>query len=123
MLLLMLGLIGSFGSAGLSGAQELKEGSFEIRFEPTAKLQTGAPIPFQITVQDPLHKPLVDAKVTLQIETADQNNVQVFKAPAIESGVYIAKPVFRSPGQWEVLVTVVRNEKQSARTIEYTVPK
>lgn len=103
--------------------QELQTADWDIYFEPTAKLQTGAPIPFQITVNDSLHKPLVDAKVTLQIETPDRQKVEVFKAPAIDKGVYIAKPVFPSPGQWDVLVDVRRDNRENARTIQYNVPR
>jgi hypothetical protein len=122
-LVLLLGLAGLFGLAEPSTAQGLKEGNFDIRFEPTATLQTGAQIPFQITVHDALQKPLVDANVTLQIETVDHRDVRMFKAPAVDRGVYMAKPVFPSPGQWNVLVEVRRDDKVSARTIEYSVPK
>ena len=103
-------------------AQE-RPGNFDIRFEPTAMLQTGADIPFQITVRDALHKPLVDAKVTLQIETAQHDHVQVFKAPAIDRGVYMAKPVFSEAGTWSVLVQVHRADQESSRTIEFNVPR
>ncbi|MCU1294735.1 MAG: hypothetical protein JWP08_3585 [Bryobacterales bacterium] len=119
---LVLGLMGLFGTAGLSGRQELQEGNYDIRFEPTARLQTGAQIPFQITVRDSLGKPLVDAKVTLQIETADHQRAVTFKAPAVDQGVYLAKPVFPSAGQWSVLVEVHRDQRESARTIEYSIP-
>ena len=100
-----------------------REGNFTIRFEPTAILQTGAQIPFQITVTDDLRKPVVEAKVTLQIETADGKNVQVFKAPSIGSGQYLSKPVFPQPGQWNISVDVQRNGDESRRTVEFTVPK
>ncbi len=121
--LLLLGL-------GLSFAQT-RDGNFIIRFEPTAVLQTGAPIPFQITVHDAEHKPLPDAKVTLQIETANHTRVKVFPAPSADQratpGVYIAKPVFDAPGEWVVYVEVRRQngrwEETSARSINYTVPE
>ena len=121
--LLLLGL-------GLLFAQE-RDGNFSIRFEPTAVLQTGAPIPFQITVHDAAHKALVDAKVTLQIETANHTHVRVFPAPAVDQraqpGVYVAKPVFDVPGEWSVYVEVRRQngrwEEMSARTIDFTVPE
>lgn len=119
-----------FGLVGLLLAQE-REGNFGIRFEPTAVLQTGAPIPFQITVQNADHKPLIDAKVTLQIETANHTHVKVFPAPAADQranpGVYIAKPVFDVAGEWEVYVEVRRQsgrwDEMSARTIQYNVPE
>jgi hypothetical protein len=121
--LLLLGL-------GLLFAQE-REGNFTVRFEPTAVLQTGAPIPFQITVHDANHKPLADAKVTLQIETANHTHVKVFPAPAVDAranpGIYVAKPVFDAAGEWSVYVEVRRQngrwEEMSARTIEFTVPE
>jgi hypothetical protein len=115
---------------GLLLAQE-RDGNFGIRFEPTAVLQTGAPVPFQITVNDAAHKPLPDAKVTLQIETSNHTHVKVFPAPPADQraqpGVYVAKPVFDIPGEWNVSVTVRRQngrwEEVSARSIQFTVPE
>jgi YtkA-like len=119
---LVLGLMGLLGAAGASAGQELREGNFDIRFEPTARLQTGAQIPFQIKVVDALGKPLVDAKVTLQIETASHERATTFKAPAVAPGMYVAKPVFPSTGQWSVFVHVLRADQESARTIVYSIP-
>jgi hypothetical protein len=107
---------------GLLAAQE-REGNFDIRFEPTAKLQTGVQVPFKITVYDALHKPLPDAKVTLQIETPEHTHVKVFPAPAIDVGVYIAKPVFPDSGEWDIYVEVHRANEMSARTIQFSVAK
>lgn len=115
---------------GLLFGQE-REGNFSIRFEPTATLQTGAPIPFQITVNDSDHKPLPDAKVTLQIEMANHTRVKVFPAPAADPranpGVYVAKPLFDAAGEWDVYVEVHRpngrSDEMSARTIQFTVPE
>lgn len=98
-----------------------REGNFDIRFEPTAVLQTGTAVPFKIDVKDDLHKPLTDAKVTLQIEMTDHSHVKVFPAPATNPGVYIAKPVFPIAGEWNVYVEVHRNNAMSARTIEFSV--
>ena len=111
-------------------AQE-RDGNFSIRFEPTAQLQTGAPIPFQITATDSAHKPLPDAKVKLQIEMANHTHVQVFPAPAVDPranpGVYVAKPVFDAAGEWSVYVEVRRengrSEEMSARSLTFTVPE
>ena len=100
-----------------------KEGNFTIRFEPTAMLQAEAQVPFQITVTDDLKKPVSEAKVTLQIETKDGQKVQVFKAPSIAAGVYLAKPVFPQAGQWTISVEVHRNDDTSTRSMEYTVAK
>lgn len=107
---------------GLIAAQE-REGNFDIRFEPTAKLQTGVAIPFQITVNDALHKPLPDAKVTLQIETAEHTHVKVYPAPAINPGIYIAKPVFPTSGEWNIYVEVHHANAMSSRTIPFSVPE
>ncbi len=110
-------------TAGLILAQQQHEGNFIIRFEPKAMLQTQAVIPFEIDVKDDLHNPLIQAKVTLQIETPEHTNVKVFNAPAVSPGVYIAKPVFPDAGQWNVYVEVRRGDAISARTIQYYVPE
>lgn len=107
---------------GVLLAQE-HEGNFNIRFEPKAKLQTGVQVPFEIDVKDGLKKPLPDAKVTLQIETMDHSHTQVFPAPAINPGVYIAKPVFPVSGEWDVYVEVRRDNEMSGRTIQFSVPE
>lgn len=109
-------------AAGLLLSQE-HEGNFTIRFEPDAVLQTNAPIPFKITVQDALKKPLIQATVTLQIETADHKGTKLFKAPSIGDGVYLAKPVFPAAGEWNVYVEVHRGDAMSARTIQFNVPE
>lgn len=111
-----------FGLVALLPAQD-RPGNFDIRLEPTAMLQTGADIPFQITVRDALRKPLVDAKVTLQVETAQHDHVQVYKAPAVDRGVYLAKPVFSQAGAWNLTVQVHRADQESSRTIEVNVPR
>ncbi len=98
-----------------------REGDFSIRFEPMAILQTGAPIPFHIQVEDARHKPLNDAKVTLQIETSEHKQVEKFKAVSIGEGVYTAKPSFSEAGEWLVLVEVHRDDQVSARTITFEV--
>jgi hypothetical protein len=101
-----------------------REGNFIIRFEPKAILQTGVPVPFEINVNDSLHKPVQQAIVTLQIETTEEHkNVKVFRAPATEPGVYVAKPVFPDSGDWSVYVEVRRNDQLSSRTIQFSVAK
>ena len=105
---------------GLLRAQE-REGNFDIRFEPTAILQTGAEIPFRITVKDALRKLLPDAKVTLQIETKEGADVKVFPASAVNPGIYIAKPVFPRSGEWSIYVEARRGNEMSARTIQFQV--
>jgi len=103
-------------------AQE-REGNFTIRFEPKAILQTGVPIPFEISVSNDLQQPVVQATVTLQIETTAHENVKVFKAPSVSAGVYVAKPVFPSSGDWTVYVEVRRSGAMSNRTNQYNVPE
>ncbi|MGI8962000.1 MAG: FixH family protein [Bryobacteraceae bacterium] len=100
-----------------------REGNFEIRFEPSAKLQTGIEVPFEIRINDALHKSLPDATVTLQIEMQDHSQIKVFPAPAVSPGVYIAKPVFPVAGEWNVYVQAHRNNEMSARTIQFNVPE
>jgi hypothetical protein len=105
---------------GLLAAVE-REGNFDIRFEPTAKLQTGVQVPFEIHISDALKKALPHAKVTLQIETPDHTHRKVFPAPAVGPGVYMSKPIFPLPGEWNVYVEAQWNDKMSARTIQFNV--
>jgi YtkA-like len=112
-----------FASLVLFGQLQQREGNFDIRFEPTAVLQTGAPIPFQITVRDDRKQPVADAKVTLQIETAEHAKTKLFRASAMDRGAYVAKPVFPDPGTWDVYVEVNRNGAISSRTIQFNVPQ
>ena len=69
-----------------------REGNFTIRFEPTAILQTGVQVPFEISVTDSRRNPLTQAEVKLYIETADGRERKAFVAPAVTAGVYLAKP-------------------------------
>ncbi len=103
-------------------AQE-HEGNFDIRFQPRVVLQANAVIPFEIRVNDDRSHPVIGAKVTLQIETSQHTNVKVYNAAAVDQGVYIAKPVFPSSGEWSIYVEVHRNGQMSARTIEFNIPE
>ncbi len=109
-------------AAGLAAAQN-HEGNFIIRFEPTADLQAKVEIPFAIHVLDDRHKPVLNATVTLQIETQQKTEVNVFKATGTDPGVYVAKPVFPSKGEWSVYVEVHQGERMTARTIDFHVPE
>lgn len=115
--------------AGMSTGQQqqqqapLREGNFDIRFEPTAILQTGTEIRFDIRVKDSDHNPVHGAQVTLQIETPEHQNTKVYRATEMQTGVYMAKPLFPSAGRWNVYVEVRRDDAISARTIEYYVGK
>jgi hypothetical protein len=111
-----------FVALGLS-AFAGREGNFTIRFEPKAVLQAEAQIPFEISVMNELKQPLHEGKVTLQIETKTHENVKVFKAPEVTPGMYLAKPIFPSAGEWTVSVEVRRNDQVSARSFEYAVSK
>ena len=99
----------------------MREGNFDIRVEPFAKLQAGVQVPFTIKVKDARGNPLTNAKVTLQIDTPDHTKTKAFPAPAIEAGTYMAKPVFPSAGGWTIDVEVQRNDQASARTLQFTV--
>ena len=107
---------------GLVSAQE-RPGNFEIRFQPAARLQTGAEIPFPISVKDALGKPLTNATVRLQIETPEHEHVRSYRAPAVDAGVYLAKPVFPEPGQWNVYVEARRDDAVTSRSIQFNVPQ
>ena len=98
------------------------EANFTIRIEPRVVLQTGTDIPVDVFVMDDLHKPLAQAKVTLQIETSEHKDVKVFPAREVSAGQYIAKPVFPKAGEWIVYVEVHRNNDMSARTTQFNVP-
>ncbi len=107
-------------SIGSAPAQE-RDGSFNIRFEPTVVLQAQTEVPFSIAVTDPLRKPVEHARVTLQIKNHYGMEVRDFKATMTGPGAYIAKPVFTNPGEWSVYVEVRRDQDLSARTILFQV--
>ena len=106
-------------------AQQLREGNFSMRFEPTAILQAKAPIPFRIQVMDAANRPLTFATVDLEIARPDGTQPAKFKAPAEDErklpGVYTAKPVFPEGGQWNVTARAKRQDMESNRTIQFTV--
>jgi hypothetical protein len=100
-----------------------REGNFNIRFEPTAVLQTGVPVPFEIHVTDSLRKPVQQAQVVLWIETSEHTQAKKFPAPAVEPGLYLAKPVFPETGAWSVRAEVRLGDRVSSRDLEFSVPK
>ncbi len=108
--------------AGMAGPQ-LRNANFDIFFEPTAVLQSGTEIRFDITVKDALHNPVHGAQVTLQVETPEHEHTKVYRATEMQPGLYMAKPVFPEKGRWEVYVEARRDDEMSARTTEYYVPK
>ena len=109
------------GLFGFQAEQQLRPANFDISFEPTAILQSGTEIRFDIRVKDALAKPVHAARVTLQIETANHQNVKVFKATEMDTGLYMAKPIFPVKGRWNVYVEARRDDEMSSRTIEYYV--
>ena len=121
--LLSLVALGEVSRAQQQQQAPLREGNFDIRFGPTAMLQSGTEIRFDITVKDADHKPVIGARVTLQIDTPNHDNAKVFRATEMGTGLYMVKPRFPSPGRWNVYVEVHRDAQMSARTIEYYVPK
>ncbi|MGC2657147.1 MAG: FixH family protein [Bryobacteraceae bacterium] len=104
-------------------AQRVHNGNFTIRFEPTAILQSKAPIPFEIHVTDPDHHPVIGAKVELDIEMTDHSHAETFKAPSTGPGVFMAKPVFPEAGHWNVEVLVRRADQESDATLDFNVPE
>jgi len=108
---------------GLLTAQQMQEGNYKIRFEPTAKLQTGTRVPFEVTVTDDRQQPLVDAKVLLTCTELQSGTEFETEARATTPGVYIAKPEFPKTGTWRIRVLVTRNDKRSSRVIQFTVPE
>jgi hypothetical protein len=106
--------------AGLAVPSD-RPGDFTIRFEPMAVLQSGVPIPFHIKVEDAREKPLTDAKVSMQIETSEHREFQLFKAVSIGAGIYSVKPTFPDPGEWLVIVNVKRDEEVGGRSITFEV--
>ena len=103
--------------------QKVHNGNFNIRFEPTAILQSKAPIPFQIHVMDPNRHPVIGAKVEMDIEMADHTHPETFKAPSLSPGVYIAKPTFPVAGHWNVKVIVRRADQESDSTLDFNIPE
>ncbi len=98
------------------------EGNFKIRFEPTAKLQTGAEIPFTVTVTDSRMQPLSSASVHMTCRLADDTSTEVrSEGRMVTAGTYVAKPTFPKAGTWDVRVEVIFNDKTSSRTIQYNV--
>jgi nitrogen fixation protein FixH len=107
---------------GFAVAADEKEGNFTIRFEPTAKLQTNVEVPFEIRIMDDRRKPL-ERNVSVELSFAPQNqeNGKTVKAWFVQPGVFIAKPVFPTDGQWAVTVMARREDRVTRRTIMFAV--
>ncbi len=99
-----------------------RDANFNIRFEPTAVLQTGAPVPFRVQIDDARHQPVRGAKVTLEISTKEPTDTKVLPATETDPGTYIAKPDFPHSGTWSVYVEAERAGAKSTRTKDVLVP-
>lgn len=95
--------------------------NFRIRFEPTAKLQTGTQVPFEIRILDAHDQPVREAKVLLVCtQSADDAGIKV-EGKAVSPGVYIAKPVFPKTGTWNIQVSARREGRESTRLAQFNV--
>ena len=112
----------AFAFLGLGLAFAQRDGNFNIRFDPSAVVQTGVEIPFRINVTDPLRKPVAHAKVTLEINTKEPMDTKLVPATETDPGTYIAKPMFPHSGEWNVYVEVERDGAKTARTKQVLVP-
>jgi len=111
-----------FGIGLALAAPDVKEGNFTIRFEPAAKLQTNVEVPFDVRITDDRNNPLQrNARVDLAIAPENKATVKTVKAWFVRPGVFIAKPVFPSDGQWVVTVTARINDRVTTRAITFTV--
>lgn len=102
-------------------AQQMEEGNYKIRFEPTAKLQTGTRVPFEVKVTDDRLQPLADAKVVLTCTEVQSGEEFEAEARATTTGVYLAKTTFPQTGTWRIRTLVTRNNKRSSRVILFNV--
>ena len=109
-----------FLGLGLGLAQRVAD--YNIRFEPTAIMQTGVEIPFRINVDDDRHKAVRGAKVTLEITTKEPLDTKLLRATETDPGTYIAKPIFPHSGEWNVYVEVDHDGAKSTRTKQVLVP-
>lgn len=107
-------------AVGLVLAQD-PPANFRIRFEPTAKLQTGVQVPFEIHILDAHDQPVREAKVLLVCtQTEDDAGIRT-EGKAISPGVYVAKPVFPKTGAWNVQVRARREGRESTRVAQFNV--
>jgi cation diffusion facilitator CzcD-associated flavoprotein CzcO len=119
----IIALLFAVAAIGISPGRELRPANFDISFDPTAVLQSGTEIRFDIHVNDTLHKPVHGAQVTLQVETVDHQYTKMFKAAELQDGLYMVKTLFPVKGRWNVDVEARRDDQMTARTKEYYVPR
>ncbi len=113
-------LLALFVAAGLVIAQD-PPANFRIRFEPTAKLQTGVQVPFEIHILDAHDQPVREAKVLLVCTQSEGDPGIRTEAKATTPGVYLAKPVFPKTGTWNIEVRARREGRESTRLAQFNV--
>jgi len=113
-------ILALFVAAGLLLAQD-PPANFRIRFEPTAKLQTGVQVPFEIHILDAHDQPVREAKVLLVCTQSEDDPGFSAEGKAITPGVYIAKPVFPKTGTWNVQVRARREGRESTRVTQFNI--
>jgi YtkA-like len=107
-------------TAGLVLAQD-PPANFRIRFDPTAKLQTGVQVPFEIHILDAHDEPVREAKVLLVCTQSENDPGIRAEGKAISPGVYLAKPVFPKTGTWNVQVRARREGRESTRVAQFNI--
>jgi hypothetical protein len=113
-------LLALFFAAALVVAQD-PPANFRIRFEPTAKLQTGVQVPFEIHILDAHDQPVQEAKVLLICTQAADDPGVTAEGKAVSPGMYVAKPIFPKTGTWNVLVRARREGRESNRVMQFNV--
>jgi hypothetical protein len=106
--------------AGMVLAQD-PPANFRIRFEPTAKLQTGVPVPFEIHILDAHDQPVREATVLLVCTQSENDPGISAEGKATTPGVYVAKPVFPKTGTWNVQVRARREGRESNRVMQFNI--
>lgn len=113
-------LLALFFAAGLVLAQD-PPANFRIRFEPTAKLQTGVQVPFEIHILDAHDQPVREAKVLLVCTQSEGDPGISTEGKAISPGLYVAKPIFPKTGTWNVQVRARREGRESNRVVQFNI--
>lgn len=102
-------------------AKAEREGNFKIRFEPTALLQTGVEVPFEVKVWDVRQQPATDVRVIVAISRPNEERSLKSDALRVGTGVYVAKPMFPSAGQWNVEVRVRKDDTVTTKVMSFNV--
>jgi hypothetical protein len=113
-------LPGFLVAAALLFAQD-PPANFRIRFEPTAKLQTGVQVPFEIHILDAHDQPVREAKVLFVCSQSEADAGIKSEGKAVSPGVYVAKPIFPKTGTWNIQVSARREGRESTRVAQFNV--